>query len=178
MRAVVEPAFVALYREHHAFVWRSLKRLGAREADVDDLVQEVFLVAHRRLAEFEGRSKLSTWLFGIAYRVLRDHRRSREAGERREAAVMPPRPPTEPDRKLSHHEAAEVLDALLARLDPDKRDVFVMAEIADMSVAEIARVLELNVNTAYTRLNAARTRFEEALAAYLRAGSGGVPWIR
>jgi RNA polymerase sigma-70 factor (ECF subfamily) len=174
----IEPAFTAVYREHHAFVWRSLRRLGVEEADLDDLVQEVFLVAHRRLADFEGRSKLSTWLFGIAYRVVSDHRRKREAGQRREAAVTPPPAPTQPDRKLSRREAAAVLDGLLGRLDPDKRDVFVMAEVAKLTMPEIAEALGININTAYARLRAARARFEAALAEYLEGCSGGVPWIR
>jgi RNA polymerase sigma-70 factor (ECF subfamily) len=172
-----DAAFTAIYREHHTFVWRSLHRLGVAEADIDDLAQEVFVVAHRRLAEFEGRSKMSTWLFGIAYRVVSDHRRRRASSDRREAEVAPLPPPTTPDRKLSRREAAAVLDALLGRLDDDKRDVFVMAEIVEMTMPEIAEVLGLRLNTAYSRLRVARERFEAALADYLAQCSGGVPWI-
>src|SRR5688572_24262740 len=65
----------ALYEEHFQFVWRSLRRLGVREADVPDAVQDVFLVVHRKLPEFEGRSKVTTWLFGIALRVARDRQK-------------------------------------------------------------------------------------------------------
>ncbi|MGE3634951.1 MAG: RNA polymerase sigma factor, partial [Sandaracinaceae bacterium] len=58
------------------FVWRSARRMGVAEAHADDVVQEVFLVAHRRLADFEGRSSVRTWLFGILLRVVSDHRRT------------------------------------------------------------------------------------------------------
>ncbi|MEX1366661.1 MAG: sigma-70 family RNA polymerase sigma factor [Nannocystaceae bacterium] len=173
----VGPAFAAIYREHHGFVWRSVRRLGVPDGDVDDLVQDVFIVAHRRLAEFEGRSKLSTWLFGIAYRVVKDHRRSQQARERREADVTVPRPPTVPDRKVSRRQAAAVLDQLLGELDEDKRDVFVMAEVAKMTAPEIADTLGVKLNTVYSRLRAARTRFEEVLEQHRAQRSKGLPWL-
>ena len=69
------PTFKEVYEEQFRFVWRSLRRLGVRESDVADAAQDVFLVVHRRLDEFEGRSKVSTWLYGICYRVARDRRR-------------------------------------------------------------------------------------------------------
>src|SRR4051794_16597314 len=68
--------FEEVYEEHFSFVWRAARRLGAPAAAVDDVVQEVFLVVHRRLPEFAGRSSLKTWLFAIVLRVVRDHRRS------------------------------------------------------------------------------------------------------
>jgi len=68
--------FDAVYREHFAFVWRAAKRLGVGDGALDDVVQEVFVVVHRRLDGFEGRSSLKTWLFGIALRIVRDHRRA------------------------------------------------------------------------------------------------------
>ena len=173
----VGPAFAAIYREHHGFVWRSVKRLGVSELELDDLVQEVFIVAHRRLSEFEGRSKLGTWLFGIAYRVVKDHRRSAEARERREAQLTEPRPPTVPDKKVSRKQAAKVLDRLLEKLDEDKRDVFVMAEVAKMSAPEIAETLGVKLNTVYSRLRAARKRFEELLEEHRAQRSKGLPWL-
>ena len=71
-----EPTFREVYEEHFRFVWRSLRRLGVPESDVADAVQDVFLVVHRRLGDFEGRSKVSTWLYGISLRVARDRKRS------------------------------------------------------------------------------------------------------
>lgn len=173
----VGPAFAAIYREHHAFVWRSVKRLGVAPGEVDDLVQEVFIVAHRRLSEFEGRSKLSTWLFSIAYRVVKDHRLSARARERREAAITEPRAPTVPDRKVSRKQAARVLDQLLDELDADKRDVFVMAEVAKLSAPEIAETLGVKLNTVYSRLRAARKQFEALLEKHRAQRSSGLPWL-
>ncbi len=173
----VGPAFAAIYREHHGYVWRSVKRLGVPPGEVDDVVQEVFIVAHRRLKDFEGRSKLSTWLFGIAYRVVKDHRVSREARERREAGVTEPRAPTVPDRKVSRRQAAQVLDQLLEQLDPDKRDVFVMAEVAKLAAPEIAQTLGIKLNTVYSRLRSARKQFEALLEKHRAQRSSGLPWL-
>src|SRR6185436_2589400 len=74
--ATAKLSFEEIYEEHLAFVWRSLRRLGVREAGLDDAVQEVFLVAYRRLPAFEGRSSLKTWMFGIVLRVARTFRRT------------------------------------------------------------------------------------------------------
>jgi RNA polymerase sigma-70 factor (ECF subfamily) len=169
--------FEAVYREHYAFVWRSVRRLGVPDRELDDVVQEVFVIVHRRLAEFEGRSMVTTWLFGIAYRVVRDHRRKIAARERREAAVTAGKPPTEPDQRLARHQAVDVLDGLLAELDEDKRGVFVMAEIVKMTANEIAEVTGVGPNTVSSRLRAARKAFEDALARYRAKSGGELPWM-
>src|ERR1043165_2409120 len=67
--------FEEVYRAHFAFVWRSLRRLGIREEDAADTAQEVFIVVHRKLPEFAGRSKLTTWLYGVCFRVASERRR-------------------------------------------------------------------------------------------------------
>lgn len=164
--ATAEPCtFDEVYRAHFPFVWRSVKRLGVSEGSIDDAVQEVFVVVHRRLADFEGRSSLRTWLFGITLRVARDHRR---AARRRD-----PGPPVDPDslrasgsgpaETAEKSEAVRLLHALLDHLDDDRREVFVMAELEQMAIPEIAEALAINVNTAYARLRVAREEFEAAL---------------
>ena len=167
--ALAAPAltFDGVYREHFAFVWRSAKRLGVNEASIDDAVQEVFVVVHRRLADFEGRSSVRTWLFGIAVRVVRDHRR---AARRRDPGGPPIDPDTlrtsdsGPGETAEKAEAVRLLHALLDELDDERREVFVMVELEQMGMPEIAEALAINVNTAYARLRAARQEFEEALA--------------
>ncbi|HSO37096.1 MAG TPA: sigma-70 family RNA polymerase sigma factor [Labilithrix sp.] len=159
------PGFDEVYRAEFGFVWRSAKRLGLRDAGLDDAVQEVFVVVHRRLAEFEGRSSLRTWLFGITLRVVRDHRRS--------ARRRDPGPPVDPDslratgggpaESAEKAEAVRLLHALLDELDDERREVFVMAELEQMPMPEIAEALGINVNTAYARLRVARQEFEQAL---------------
>src|SRR5882724_509457 len=70
------PGFSAIYDAYFDFVWRSLRRLGVPEATLDDAAQDVFVVVHRRLPEFEARSTVKTWLFGIVLRVVATHRRT------------------------------------------------------------------------------------------------------
>jgi len=175
--AAIGGDFERIYRQHYGFVWRSIRRLGVPDSEVDDVVQEVFVIVHRRLPEFEGRSAITTWLFGIAYRVVRDHRRSAAARQRREADAAPGRLPTEPDRKLARHQAVDVLDGLLAELDEDQRTVFVMAEIVRMTANEIAELTGAKPNTVYSRLRLARKAFEDALARYREREGGELPWM-
>ncbi len=166
-----------LYRKHYAFVWRVCRRLGVRDGELDDIVQEVFVIVHRRLADFEHRAAITTWLFGIAYRVVRDQRRSAAARERREALATGGRPPTEPDRKLARVQAAGVLDEILATLDDEQREVLVMADVVHMTAPEIAELTETKLNTVYSRLRLARKAFEQALADYRAQHGGELPWL-
>lgn len=164
--AAERPSFDDVYREHFAFVWRSAKRLGVREASLDDVVQEVFVIVHRRLGDFEGRSSLKTWLFGIALRVARDAKRS-AARKSPEGSVDPDalrsREPG-PGESAEKAEAVRTLYAILDELDDERREIFVMAELELLTMPDIAATLGINVNTAYARLRAARQSFEAALA--------------
>jgi RNA polymerase sigma-70 factor (ECF subfamily) len=173
----VAPEFAAVYRQHHAFVWRCVRRMGIPDGEVDDLVQEVFVVVHGRLAEFAGNARITTWLFGIAFRVISHHRRSAQARVRREAQVEPGRPPTEPDRRLSREQAVGILDDLLDRLDDDQRNVFIMAEVAKMSAPEIAELTGAKLNTVYSRLRLARRAFDDALQRWFDEHGGELPWM-
>lgn len=176
LATAITPAFESLYRDHYPFVWRSVRRLGIADAEVDDVVQDIFVIVHRRLGDFEGRSSVRTWLFAIAYRVVRDRRRSLAARFDREGRIEPPRPPTEPDQKLARHQAVVALDDLLTALDEDQRTTFVMAEVLHMSAPEIAELMEVKVNTVYSRLRRGREAFEAALQRYL-ASHGELPWL-
>jgi RNA polymerase sigma-70 factor (ECF subfamily) len=164
-------AFEDVYEEHVTFVWRSARRLGVNESAVDDVVQEIFLVVLRRLGEFESRSTLKTWLFAIVLRVVRDHRRS----VRRKSPHHTQQGPTDPDTlsdgsNLGPHETAarveglRVLHELLDTLEDDKREIFVLAELEQLSAPDIAEATGTNVNTVYTRLRAARHDFNTALS--------------
>ena len=165
------PTFSGVYEEHFPFVWRNARRLGIPESHLDDVVQEVFLVVHRKLDEFEGRSSVRTWLFGIVLRTVRDHWRA----VRRKPAELGPQAGDidvetvhEPEDRGPHAAAAQAeavrrLHALLDTLGQEKREIFVLAELEQLSVVEIAELLEVNLNTAYARLRAARAEFEGAL---------------
>jgi RNA polymerase sigma-70 factor (ECF subfamily) len=160
--------FSAVYREHFDLVWRTLRRYGVLEASLDDAVQDVFLVAYTRLASFEGRSSLRTWIFGIARRVSRDHRPpSRAAAEPAEAEALEALPDVDAQSPLATVEMAErarLLERLLASLTPGKREAFILVELEQMTVNEASEALGVNVNTLSSRVRAARSELEQALA--------------
>jgi RNA polymerase sigma-70 factor (ECF subfamily) len=157
--------FEDVYRDSFGFVWRSLRALGVDPAQIDDAVQDTFVVVHRRLSGFEGRSRVETWLFGIARRVASHYRRS--ATRRRTEPLGSAEPPaTEADTPFdlaSRTEAGALVLAILDELDEDRRLIFVLVEIEQLTVPEATEILGLNVNTAYSRLRLARRDFEEAL---------------
>jgi RNA polymerase sigma-70 factor (ECF subfamily) len=160
------PGFDAVYRDYFPFVWRSAKRLGAHEAALDDLVQEVFVIVHRRLADFAGRSALRTWLFGITLRVVRDHRRSL-ARKSHPGSVEPDSlesGASDPGEALEKAEAMRLLHSVLNELEDRRREVFVMSELEQLPIGDIAGLLGINVNAAYARVRVARQAFERALA--------------
>jgi len=157
----------AIYREHFEFVWRSLRRLGAPEHALDDATQDVFLVAARRLDEFEGRSTVRTWLFGIAMRVVRTQRRTSWRHQRKVEALAAASPDSPRGDPMAQRDAQRLLLSLLDQLDDDKRAVYVLAELEGMTAVEIAEGLGANVNTIYTRLRAARQQLRAAAAKHL-----------
>jgi RNA polymerase sigma-70 factor (ECF subfamily) len=151
----------AIYREQFAFVWRSLRRLGVPSASLEDLTQDVFVVAARRIDEFEGRSTLETWLFGIAMRVFLTRRRSEWRHSRKLDELARGGEPARED-PIAKRDAQHTLLSLLDELDDDKRAIWVLAELEGFTVVEIAAGLEANVNTIYSRLRAARTQMRKA----------------
>ncbi len=167
---------VGVHDLHAPFVWCSLQRLGVRPSDLDDVFQEVFLVVHKRLHTFDGSSQLTTWLFGVCLRVAAAHRR--RAWFRRETptADLPDLEDTashRPDEILAARQARALLARALDRMDLDKRAVFVMFEIDELSSEEIATTLGVPIGTVWSRLNAARKQFQAALGREkARAGRG------
>jgi RNA polymerase sigma-70 factor (ECF subfamily) len=167
------PSFAELFDAHFIFVWRTARRLGIPESSLDDVVQETFMVAYRRREEFEGRSSVKTWLFGIAFNVVRAHRR--EVGLKYPAALHAEQraDPGEladgadgPHESAARREAARFVDRFLENLNEDQRDVFVLAELEQLSAPEIATVVGAPLNTVYSRLRLARAEFARAVARY------------
>lgn len=153
--------FDAIYEAHFAFVWRSLRRLGVPTELVEDAAQDVFVVVHRRLGDLRPDASARSWLFGITLRTARDYRRTQQrkrsfpqADLEREASED-----CGPFERTAQGEAARVLDDFLATLDESKRAVFVLSELEEMTAPEIASALDVNLNTVYSRLRAARERF-------------------
>jgi RNA polymerase sigma-70 factor (ECF subfamily) len=160
-------AFDELYRAHFAFVSRSLRRLGVPECDRGDAIQEVFLVVHRKLPEFRGRAKLTTWLFRIAMGAARDRRR--KAHVRRE--VLDGDEVDRADEHASQEEALErrrdieMVDRALASLSWDQRTVFVLFELEGFTSGEIAETLSIPVGTVHSRLRLGRGIFQRTVRA-------------
>jgi RNA polymerase sigma-70 factor (ECF subfamily) len=163
--APAHPEFRALFEQQVDFVWRVLRRYGVPERDLEDACQEVFLIVHRKLPEFEQRSSLRTWIYAIASRVAQVSRR--KAYFRRELL--------EPDaRELSADATQEdaasetrtlgMVERALRELDAEKREAFVLYELEGMNVAEVAQATGVPENTALYRLHRAR----EELAAKLK----------
>jgi RNA polymerase sigma-70 factor (ECF subfamily) len=154
----------ALFDEHAAFAWRVLRRLGVTDADADDACQEVFLTVHRRLHAFEGRSSPRTWIYGICIRVAADYRK--RATTRREiSSSKPPEQVVEASQMgdVARREARALLDRILDGLDDDKRAAFVLYEIEELPLREVAAALGCPLKTAFSRLQAARREVEDAL---------------
>jgi RNA polymerase sigma-70 factor, ECF subfamily len=152
--------------EHHAdFVWRTLQRMGVREAEVDDQLQEVFVVVHNRLGSFDGSARMTTWLFGICMRVAAAYRR--RAHRRREVVGDVPEDGQldrdGPEDAAMARQARERLLEILDLMDLEKRTLFVMFELDEMPCGEIAEILDVPVGTVHSRLSTARKEFQAAL---------------
>lgn len=156
-------AFETLYRQHFSRVWSALRRLGVSSAQLDDAAQDVFVVVHRKLDQLHGPASTRAWVMGIAVRVASDYRKR---AQRQASTPLPEQleaPEPGPAQQAELNQGLELLHRLLADLDEEKRAVFVLVELEQMSVVESAEALELNLNTVYSRLRAARRLFESGL---------------
>jgi RNA polymerase sigma-70 factor (ECF subfamily) len=159
------PAFRELYDQYFGFVWRCAANRGVRPAALDDVVQEVFIVVHRKLPEFEGRSSLRTWLAAIVRRVVADylHKRGNQPAAD-EPLIREPAAGESPADQLEQKAAVTLLEELLTKMTAEQREVFVLHELEQLSGPEIAELTASNENTVWTRLRAARRIFQEGVA--------------
>jgi len=160
------PSMRQVFDEHGRYVWRALRHLGIADAELPDVSQEVFVTVHKKLPEFEGRSTLRTWLYAICLRVASDHRRRAYVRhEQPSAEPMAERPHPSGTEENTRLEQRATLRALLAVLDSDKRDVLVLYEVEGFTMKEVAEIVDCPLQTAYSRLHAARARLLEAFLA-------------
>lgn len=152
----------AVYRQEFAYIWRTLQRLGVADNDLEDLVHEVFVVVHRRFADYDQERPLRPWLFGIALRIASKHRRRPRHRIEVIGDVEVTDPSSGADEHLATRQARERVLRLLQTLDLNRRAVFVMADLDGWSVPEIAETLQIPLNTAYSRLRSARKLFAAA----------------
>jgi RNA polymerase sigma-70 factor (ECF subfamily) len=160
------PELEAVHAEHADFVFRTLQRLGVRSMDLDDALQDVFLVVHRKLGGFNPSFPVRSWLFGIAVRVAVAHRRKAHLHRERSGSDLEGTPPESsggPEAEAIEREGRERLGHILDKLTPEKRAVFVMFEIEGQTTVEIAEELGVALGTVYSRLSSARAEFKQAV---------------
>lgn len=153
------PEFPEIFRAYAPFLWRTLLGLGVPERDVDDLCQEVMMVVHRRLDDFDGRACRS-WLYAICVRVASSYRKS--ARFRREVIMDAPESASFAEPSGGTYDPQRRLLEVLGELDEEKRTAFVLYEVEGLSLKEIAEATGRPLQTVYSRLQAARSAVQEA----------------
>lgn len=156
--------FENVYEEQFAFVWRTARALGVSSASIDDAVQEVFIVIHRRLGDYRPEASVRSWVFGIVRRVAKDFRR---ASRRRGLPVevnddLLGSSVDNPYVAATRNQAMRIAELFADTLDNEKRALFVLSELEQVPIPEIASALDLNLNTVYSRVRSLRqnlTRF-------------------
>ena len=156
--------FRAIYEAESSYVWKTLRRIGVPERDLEDLLHDVFVVVFRRLHEYDAARPIKPWLFGIAFRVASDYRRSsRQTREFLEPAREIEDAAPGADERLAQARDRETVVSALGSLAPDRRAVFVMHDLDGHSAPDIAAALSIPTNTVYSRLRVAREEFAAAV---------------
>lgn len=166
-----------VYKRHGDFVWASLQRFGVRGPDLDDALQEVFVVVHHRLAEFRGDARIETWLYAICLRIaLAQRRRGRSARELQvdEIQEVIALDQNSPEDELVLSQRRRALEQVLDQLDLEKRALLVMFEIDEMPCEEIALILGVPLGTVYSRLHSARKAFQKAVVRFRKQMQGAL----
>ena len=166
--AVPRAEFDALYRRQLGFVWRMLRYHGVPSEGMEDAVQDVFVVVHRRWHEWEREGSERAWLFGVVRRVASAHRRSAARHRRRLEVAPRPASPSSVEDRVASREALAQTEAILAAMKEPLRTAFVLSTIEGMSAPEIAELTGAKLNTVYGRLRVAKT----TVAMQLRAALG------
>jgi len=154
------PSFRSIFDRYEPFVTQTLRNMGVPSADRRDLCQEIFVVVHRKLHEYDGGAPFRSWIYGICVRMVTIYRRSRvrreEPCEYLEPAILGDPVAPRQDVYLDTVRACATVEALLAKLDDEKRTIFVLYELEGLTMAEIAAAVGCPLQTAYSRLHAAR----------------------
>jgi RNA polymerase sigma-70 factor, ECF subfamily len=162
--AELSGVFRQIFEANARFVWRSLLGLGVAESDVADASQQAFLVLHQKLAQLESGCSVRTFVYGICLRVASDYRGRAHVRRERPCSVVPELV-VEPDQEVAvqRGQALRRLRIALDTLEPAKREVFVLYEIEELTMKEIAAVVGCPLQTAYSRLHAARSEIMSLL---------------
>lgn len=166
-------SFERVYDELFDFVYRNARRLGVPPSAADDVVQEVFLVLHRRLSEYDRRATLHGWVYGILANTVRDYRRKFRRKQaplvatERDEQLGPASSRADPEQRIELKRDLELLMKLLDDLPEAQRELIVLADLEQMSVPEICQCIGGNTNTVHSRLRVARQNLKAKLARHL-----------
>ena len=162
-----KPDFVTVYRQYFEFVWSIARRMSVEPELMEGLVHDFFIVIQDKLETLQRPEALRSWIYGIVRRTASGHRRARRVREQLGVAIavgeVPSREPT-PLEQTEKQAELDMLARLLDELDENKREVFELVELQELTVPEVAELLDIPLNTAYSRLRAGRQAFEVALA--------------
>jgi RNA polymerase sigma-70 factor (ECF subfamily) len=159
-----EARFRAIFETGFDYVWNAVRRLGVARSDLEDVSHDVLFAVYRKIDTYDPERPLRPWLFAFSFRAASEyHRRRRVRGEVGEPVEAVDTSPLAEERLLER-ENCTLVAAALETLDLDRRAVFVLHDLDDVPVPEIARTLDIPLNTAYSRLRVARERFVKALA--------------
>jgi RNA polymerase sigma-70 factor (ECF subfamily) len=162
--SVVRPDFRVIFEEHFTYVWNSLRHFGVRTNDLEDLAHEVFFRVHERLGEYDPSRSLRPWLFAFAFRVAASHRRL--ARHQVEVLGTDPDPADDglrADDALIRRDDLELALKALDAVELDRRAVFVLHEMDETPIPDVASALGIPTSTAYSRLRLARQEFNVAI---------------
>jgi RNA polymerase sigma-70 factor (ECF subfamily) len=158
------PAFRAVFDGEFDYVWSTLRRMGVRERDLEDLTHDTFLKVSQRLGDYDTARPLRPWLFAFAFRVAADYRRlARHRVEALGDVPDNPDPEPAPDEQLATSEGRALIATALQAIELERRAVFVLHVLDDCAIPEVAVTLGIPLNTAYSRLRLAREEFSAAV---------------
>jgi RNA polymerase sigma-70 factor (ECF subfamily) len=153
-----------VFQSEFDYLCRTLRRLGVRPADVEDDVQEIFLVLDRKWSDYDPSRPIRPYLFGIAFRVVASRKR-RQRREVPESADEPVASTPQPDEALETTRARSLVLHALDHVPLPRRAVLVMHDIDEIPMRDVARSLSIPLFTGYSRLRKARKEFEAAVLA-------------
>jgi len=167
-----------MYEAHSGYVWTNLRAFGVDPADLEDAAQEVFVILHRRADIIDATRPLRPWLFGVCRRVASSYRRCHAARSEFLKRIIEPISGDEGEARFEAQDAARVLDAFLADLNPTQREVFLLAEVEQMTAKEIASSLGVSANTVASRRRLARHAFDRHLQRLRARDRSGLHEVR
>jgi RNA polymerase sigma-70 factor (ECF subfamily) len=164
-------SFSEIYRVYFDFVWASSRYLGVEDSELDDVIQDVFVAIYRRINTLQNPDSLRGWIYGVTRRIVSTYRRSkRTALVHVNTSLLEPTTLLDevatPHQQIERFEQLDFLRQLLAELDAAKREVIELAELREMGAPEIAMLLDVPLNTVYSRLRSARRELDEVFRRY------------